>query len=809
MAKSSPTQNSFNGGELSPLMEGRVDVKRYQSGARKVENFHLLSAGPARRRSGTSYVQETLKASGSTKNVVGRLQPFVYSTTTAYVLSFTDLTLRVFKEEAFVSSSQISTVYTEAQLFDLNFTQSADVLYVAHQSHPPYKIQRTSDSAWTTTLMEFQDGPYLDENVTNTTLTFASVVINTTVTVTASANVFVSGDADTNPGGPINNDGRLIRWKHPEGFIWGWGRVVAFSSATSVTMHVHRSPDQSNDATKRWRLGAWGYDSAILWPGTVTFHQNRLVYAGSFGLPETIWASVTGDYETFSPTEDVASDEDPLAGSSTAILPASAYTFTLSAGFTGQVNAIQWLAPTDELVVGTNGGISNLSSDQQGPVTPQNVLVRQSNVFGAKNVQPVRVADFIVHASFSGLQLRGIGYSFSEDAWVSEDLTEIAETIFVGVTQRADSRIGVIQMAYQREPHGVIWSVRGDGQLVALTLNKTQKVVAFGRHIVGGTFGPQTFTDVNVDIVSDPPTSTDNNITITTHGFIFNEEVRLRTTSGGALPTPLRNDIPYYVIVVSANAIRLADRPGGPPVPITSATGTGTHSVLPNSVVESIAVIPATLTSSDHDQVWLIVKRTIDGSTTRYIEFMQEDFPVQGDKTAAWFVDAGYTQSGTDLAITTASNLDHLIGETVQILGDGSVQAERVVDSSGQVVIDPVADQVQVGLKFESNLETNHFELPDQAGTSQAKHKRNVKTTLRLDSTAEAKIGTNVKNLITLDLRSPNDPMDEAAPLFTGDTDPIEMNDEPDRESRVYVRQDLPLPITVVGIFPWFDGANR
>lgn len=790
MARATPIQNSFNGGEISPMTAGRSDVSRYESSLALAENWHILTAGPIRRRSGTAHVEEV---PDSTEKA--RLHPFVFSESLAYMLEFSDLLLRVYKDEVLLSGGtlDLATTYLEADLFDLNFTQSADVLYVTHPNYRSRKISRTSDTAWAIEDIITLDGPYQDINTSATTMTITDPLVGSAKACTTSAPVFVAADADALDAGVTK--GRLVRWRNPQGNVWGWGRVTLFNDVDDVELEIFRAANGTPTvATVDWRLGAWGDAAGLSFPTTVAFYQNRLVFAGGTGAPETIWASVTADYENFSPTDDIDADENPSAVSLSNVQNDSAFTFTMSAGSTGQVNVIRWLSPSsNDLVIGTTGGTSTLSSDQTGPVTPTNVFIREANTYGTKNVAPARVEDFVVHISHTGRKVRGLGYNFNADGWVSEDLTAIADEILFS---------GVNQMAFQKEPHGTIWMVRDDGQLIGLTLERTQKVAGFVRFIAGGTFGPLAVATGEIDV--------DTNTISTAHTFAEGAgPMRLATTD--TLPGGLRDDLNYFIRLSSAGEIQLTLSPGGQqPVDITDV-GAGTLTIKPRAVVESVAVIPATASSSDHDQVWMIVKRTVNGAQQRYVEFMKNDFAVGGNKTNGWFVDSGYTETNaTAFAITIAGNLDHLIGETVQVLGDGADQGDRIVDVNGQVAVDPVANTVQVGLGFESNAFSNDFEIVTRdSPTSQGKRSRVTHQALRLDSTLGGEFGPNAQTLEPIRFRDPADLMDDSPPLFTGDTEPLETTNEWERTRKIYVRQARPYPMTLVAWMPWFKVADR
>jgi hypothetical protein len=120
-----------------------------------------------------------------------------------------------------------TTTYTEAQVFELNFVQSADVLYLVHKDHEPAKLTRTTATSFDLSDIEFIDGPYLDENTTSTTL-YASAQTGS-VTITASADTFSSSDV-----------GRLIRFReileieHDE-----WAASTSYANNATVRYDGH------------------------------------------------------------------------------------------------------------------------------------------------------------------------------------------------------------------------------------------------------------------------------------------------------------------------------------------------------------------------------------------------------------------------------------------------------------------------------------------------------------------------------------------------------------------------------------------
>jgi len=171
MARVAVQLTNFTGGELSPRLDGRNDLAKYSSGCATLENLVVYPHGSAARRPGTTFV---CAVKNSTKKT--RLIPFEFSTTQTYMLEFGDQYIRFYKDNGQILASannpyEISTPYLEAELFDLKFAQSADVMYICHPNHEAEKLSRTGHTSWSLTDVEFTKGPFLDPNITATTLT--------------------------------------------------------------------------------------------------------------------------------------------------------------------------------------------------------------------------------------------------------------------------------------------------------------------------------------------------------------------------------------------------------------------------------------------------------------------------------------------------------------------------------------------------------------------------------------------------------------------------------------------------------------
>lgn len=674
MPRAAPNQTNFTAGEISPRLEGRVDIAKYFNGAKKIENMLVLSHGGATRRGGTNFVNEA-------KAGKVRLIPFQFSITQAYVLEFGDQYIRFYRNQAILgvtsfdagfssgfetsaTNSEIASPYLEAELFQIQFAQSADVLYLVHPNHEPRIVSRLSDTSWTLTEVTTINGPYLDQNTTATTIT-PTATTGAGITLTASASLFVSTDV-----------GRLVRID--QGSDFGYAKIVGFTSDLIVTADVVDDFVSTTGQTT-WQLGAWSDTTGF--PATIAFFEDRLVYAGSIFQPQTVWGSKSGFYDDFSP----------------GVLDDDAYTYTIA---TDQVNAIQWMSPGKSLTIGTLGGeFLMAASTRNEAITPTNVKIVRQSEYGGANIMPVRSAGVVLFVQRSTKKLRQFVYEFESDSYLAPDLTLLSEHI---------TATGIVEMDYQRDPDSIIWMVRKDGQLLGMTYERDQEVIAWHRHIIGG---------------------------------------------------------------------------------VSDALGA-------DAQVESVAVIPG---SDGRDEVWLSVKRFVNSTTFRHIEVITKGRDtITPDDDDDFFVDSGLSFDGSPA--TVFSGLDHLEGETVQILADGAPVPDKVV-TSGRVTLDKAASVVHVGFNKAAILGTLRLEAGSANGTAQGKIKRINKVNVRFFETLGAKVGPDEDTTDIIPFRSTSDPMDSSPPRFTGDKE-LPFPSGYNKEGEIVIRQDQPLPMTVLSIMP-------
>ena len=220
-----------------------------------------------------------------------------------------------------------------------------------------------------------------------------------------------------------------------------------------------------------------------------------------------------------------------------------------------------------------------------------------------------------------------------------------------------------------------------------------------------------------------------------------------------------------------------------------------------SAVVESIATLP---TDTGNDELYMIVKRTINSVTRRYVERMK-DFDFGSNTTSAFFVDSGLSYSGS--SVSSFSTLYHLEGETVSVLANGASHANKTVSSSS-IALDFSATTAAIGYGYTSNMQTLRIESGSSDGTSQGKPKRIHGITVRLFETVGVEVGNDSSETDRIFFRDSSMDMDTAVPLFSGDKD-VEFPGGFDDDDRIYLQQTQPLPLTVLALYPRMNTFDK
>ena len=218
-----------------------------------------------------------------------------------------------------------------------------------------------------------------------------------------------------------------------------------------------------------------------------------------------------------------------------------------------------------------------------------------------------------------------------------------------------------------------------------------------------------------------------------------------------------------------------------------------------NAKAESVCCVPTP--DGTADDVYVSVARTIGGQTVRTIEWIRPPYRSDWDGiNNFYFVDCGLSYSGTP--VTQVIGLDHLEGQQVAIIGDGSLRQPQIVTGGKVPVTGKAASIIHAGLPYPSRIQTLPPEAGGSMGTAQGQLKAIPEVTIRLfetmggQVTRETQAGTKTESLL---YRTVTDPMSQAVPLFTGDKR-VSPPSGHDREGQMTIEIGNPFPLTVLAI---------
>jgi hypothetical protein len=493
-------KNNFLAGEVSPKIYGRTELPEHQQGAAQFQNFLSNVTGGASFRPGSQLAGQLLGLTGTQKYV--RIIPFVFSKTESYVICLipgvagvtiyrNDGTLCTVTGGTYISSAAITTT----NLHEWQYVQSADVLTMVHSSWAPITISRTASLTFVIgqyfaqSIASFNQRdvlryPYRDANTSGTTIAPSAVgTPGAAITLTASTGIF---DAALN-----GHDGTF--WKITHAGVTGVARITSVSSPTVANAKVY-IPFAANSASSDWREMAWSDYRG--WPRTITLFEGRLIYGGNTAQPDTVWASRLSAYTTMMAEklpQDLGSDSTGF-GYYGVVTDSDAFTFTLASS---EINAIQWMASTSTLCIGTLGGEYIANAGQNSVLSARNPsFVPQTNM-GGSYVKAQRVGNSILFVSRDGKRLIEFAYDPYGGAYKSRDLLALSDHLphFSRRTSASFATSQILEFSYQPS-RGIVWVLLRDvdqsRSVLAVTVDKDRKVLSWSRQILGGT---TTMTD--------------------------------------------------------------------------------------------------------------------------------------------------------------------------------------------------------------------------------------------------------------------------------------------------------------------------
>lgn len=538
MPRLTQQQSSFSGGEASPRVVGHTDLQRYASALELGQNAIVVAQGGAKRRDGFLYGANAASSSAYSS----RLVPFVAGRTTAWFLEFSEALVKVFTPSG-VFVTQLALPYAAATLNLLDYAQADSTLYLFHPLWPVYKLERFTDGTWAAAEMRFTQLPFAEvgyEPSGSITISLTTVGVGRTLTAVAPI-VFLASDvgravvckggiavitavagatatcevtrafqtttlvdwvldsspqttctpsADSPVGANITLTLAAAGWRDAHtGWVGDVGSMVeingglvkinAFSSSTLVNATIIRELSGITAAPAlSWSLERDLWSVQRGYPRTGTVLDQRLIVAGTKRDPRTIWGSVIG-----SPFDFLLGTNDD-----------DAWAKTIDAD---ECSPITYITADSNLLVLTESAEYSLRTPEGQTLTASAGRVKIESSSGCAQVRPVSVAGQTMFLQRAARKVRSLAYLFDNDRYNDSDITKFAEHITLS---------GIVDIAWQQEPEGILWAVRADGTLLSCTIDKASGMVAWMRHYTVGaveaiTTVPNGVRDVLVAIV--------------------------------------------------------------------------------------------------------------------------------------------------------------------------------------------------------------------------------------------------------------------------------------------------------------------
>lgn len=755
-----PLKPSFAGGELTPALYGRTDLQKYDVGASRLENMIVLRYGGATRRPGFRYVAKT---QGGRK---ARLIPFQYSTEQSYVLEFTEGFVRIFTQGGIVVKDgnplTIPTEYKEADLPDIKYTQSADVLFLVHVNHPPMTLTRYGVTEWKLERMDIAGGPF-DDPDTKENVKIGASAVRGDVTLTASTDYFTNdmvgslirlghtmggqlkfGNPTTAlsvrcvPGGTVYVEsfgfwnGSFVVEKHDKS-TGEW--VVLQEQHANRTQNYTLNYTNKSDDIIEYRVRSNEFDTSV-WAnenerqrGYVTIQTFAQDYYGvaritAVNSATSAAATVTREFADTEATNDfslsvwsakkgypqaVSFFEDRLVFAGSRAKPQTYWASQSGDYYNFWVNTPQ---QDSDAITGTlSGGQMNgiraiipfgemlmLTSGGEYKVGGGNETFTPTNQ--KAEPQEYRGINNLTPVVIGGriVYVQHQG-SVIRDLTYSYDVDKYTGDDVSLLAAHLFEGQTIVALAYQQTPNTIVWCVREDGMLLGMTYIKEQDVYAWHRHTTAGKFA-----DV------------------------------------------------------------------------------------------------CTISGNREEELWAVVER--DGA--HYVEQMGSQIRNTAPQEQ-FYVDSGYVYQGG--AKDNLTGLVWLSGKDVSVLADGNVLQELRVDSDGVLKLSKKFSKIVVGLPYESVVQTMPIEFSAQDGSYMGRKKRVSRMTILFRDTRGGLYGVSENRLDAIKWRS-TEKYDNPIELYSGKRRVVIPGASYEDTVYLTIKQIDPLPLTILSIVPEVEAGG-
>jgi len=782
-------QNNFTSGVLSESVYGRVDIEKYAAGCKQIINCVVKVHGGVSNRPGTNHVDEVSEP--------GRLIDFTYNVEQAYALLFMDFKMRIYKDGGIVvypvghpnagDTVVIVTPYAYADLAELTYAQSADVVFFANSSYPAYKLTRTDHHLWTFALVEFDPVQVAPAAAPGLVETGFTAVTDRTIeykisAVSESSEESYPSELGTTDIDAIWPDGAFITitwaeatnavrynvYKNSRGY-WGWiGTVDAlFTNLLTVDTQVTLA-DTMTIGDKLFTFVADGtevLDGDISIGTNLPTGQANIVAAinGSDGIntaSEFVTASAFAtNISTFSPLD------------ATISIP-----ITIASSFTTGTNifTIAEVSFVDDFIE---------EDSKDGPKEARNPFSSADNYPGAVGIYQQRM-------------LYGKTNNNPQTVWTSQ--TGLLNNFSVSQPLKATDAIEGVANTLQMNEIRHFFPLED----VLVLTNGAEIVMSAGRNSDAITpigdlnFRPQSYWGISFV----PPLIAGDNILIVQNSgnvvrdlfYILAEGKYVGTELSVLSPDLLLSPIVDWTYQNEPYHTVYACREDGKMLMLAYMREQNVYAWSLAETTEGNYISTTSVRNDTKDDVYFLVKR----DAVYHVEY--QNITTQGSaREDSFFVDDGLTYDGVATDTVTAL---WLANRDVAVLADGSA-VTATASALGVVTLDRTYSKIHVGLPYTSLVETLDPEISDDKGFTGGKTKSvsrlyfNVVDTVNIDA---GYIENGTENFSIT--KFPQAVIGgDAPPLVTGYF-PATIPSNYRTQAGIAFRQTLPLPMNVLSV---------
>lgn len=487
--------NNFSSGEWSPRMMGRTDTEQYARACAEMTNMISQTTGGAQYRPGLA---ATTILDGDCRDHLNNTALFGDPYTAFKLITYRPaqgpgFPLLLTPGKWFMLPSGVQIPLTSGISLatwdpqQTKYTQLGDVLILvdgAGLNRPKMVFYNTFLASYvidnfvapptSSVATPWKAIPWGRVEALGSNVTLNPSATTGTVTVTASGNFFSAGMIGT-----------YLRFCNGTSKA-GVGRITAVGSAVSATVVVLQTLPSApfaygstSNSASFWQQSAWSDVEG--WPRTVAAHEGRLIFGGSSSKPDTIWGSRISNAFDF---EEIPSPDTtgPFGFAGSAFAADNSRPFTLTPNSALSTNIVA-LSSAKSLVINTDRS-EIVAYGSNGALGPNNVVFESSTSFGAENVQPLRINNYLTFIQRGGRKVRDIIFNFEEDQYKATDLSLIADHFTLD-----ESLVGGIdrisEMCATELGSSIAWIRTRTGKLFSLTLDRDYQVNSWARITLG------------------------------------------------------------------------------------------------------------------------------------------------------------------------------------------------------------------------------------------------------------------------------------------------------------------------------------